>query len=134
MLGSSSNWIGDPLLHLDPAPGASTQDRDGDGVDDSEDNCTLIPNPKQRDTDSDSYGNFCDADINNDGLVTTSWGAVFPLGERGDVEWIALTAESPLYDANHDLDGDGKVDRTDIAIAQLGLYHAPGPSGRRAAP
>jgi uncharacterized protein (TIGR03790 family) len=130
-LGWMNTWIGDPLLRLDPAPAANTADRDGDGVRDSEDNCTLIPNPKQRDTDSDGYGNFCDGDINNDGLVTTSWGTIFPLGERGDVEWIALTAESPLYDENHDLDGDGLVGATDIAIAQLGLYHAPGPSGTR---
>lgn len=39
-------------------------DTDGDGVTDSSDNCTLTPNPLQRDTDADGYGNICDADLN----------------------------------------------------------------------
>ena len=67
-------------------------------------------------------------------VVTTSWGSIFPLGERGDVEWIALTARSGIYDENHDLDGDGRVDAVDISIAQLGLLHSAGPSGQRPEP
>lgn len=130
-LGWMHVWIGDPLMRLDPAPATTTRDRDGDGIANGDDNCTRIPNPRQRDTDSDGYGNACDPDINNDGLVTTSWGSIYPLGERGDVEWIALTVRSGQYDENHDLDGDGQVDAIDVSIAQLGLYQAPGPSGHR---
>ena len=130
-LGWMHVWVGDPFMRLDPAPARATRDRDGDGITDADDNCTRIPNPRQRDTDSDGYGNACDPDINNDGLVTTSWGSIYPLGERGVVEWIGLTVQSGRYDENHDLDGDGRVDAVDVSIAQLGLYQAPGPSGRR---
>ena len=134
VLGWAHAWVGDPLLHLYPVPAVSSDDRDGDGVPDEEDNCTRIPNAAQRDTDHDDYGNACDPDVNNDGMVTTSWGSIFPLGERGDVEWIALTARSGSYDENHDLDGDGVVDAVDVSIAQLGLLHPAGPSGRRPDP
>jgi hypothetical protein len=50
----------------EPAP-----DLDKDGVPDSLDNCTSVANPPPLDcdTDKDGYGNFCDADLNNDGLV-----------------------------------------------------------------
>ena len=47
-------------------------DADGDGVPDASDNCTLVANPTQLDADVDGYGNICDADLNNNGLVTTS--------------------------------------------------------------
>ena len=62
--------------------------------------------------------------------MTTSWGESFPLSERGDVEMIALSARDGLHIADHDLDGDGKVNQRDISIAQLQLFMAPGP-GRR---
>ena len=50
-----------------PAP-----DMDSDGVPDSLDNCLTVANPPPAsdcDTDMDGYGNVCDADLNNDGLV-----------------------------------------------------------------
>ena len=33
------------------------------------DNCTLLENADQRDTDGDGFGNICDGDFNNDGVV-----------------------------------------------------------------
>lgn len=56
-------------------------DVDGDGVGDGCDNCREVANPDQRDTNSDEddnpgvagdrhYGNLCDPDFNNDGLVS----------------------------------------------------------------
>ena len=44
-----------------------TPDTDGDGVVDTQDNCTLVANADQRDTDADNFGNMCDADLNNSG-------------------------------------------------------------------
>ena len=43
-------------------------DEDGDGVPDVEDNCPSIPNPDQKDTDSDGVGNACEPDDDNDGV------------------------------------------------------------------
>ena len=44
-------------------------DLDDDGIYDSVDNCTLVPNRKQKESDGDGYGDYCDADYNNDGIV-----------------------------------------------------------------
>jgi hypothetical protein len=44
-------------------------DTDGDGVFDSEDNCTLAANQNQVDTDSDDCGNQCDADFDQNGAI-----------------------------------------------------------------
>ena len=129
-LGWVNVYVGDPLMRLEhPPPTPTPLDLDGDGYFDARDNCLLIPNPEQRDTDGDGFGNLCDADINGDGRVTTSWGETFPRSQRGDLESIALTARDGQYDANHDLDGDGRVDQRDVSISQLQLFHAPGPSG-----
>jgi len=132
-LGWTHVFVGDPLMRLPEAERAPLPgDRDGDGVDDADDNCVHIPNADQRDSDGDDIGNICDADVDQDGVVTTSFGRIFPVAERGDVEWIALTARSGPYDPDHDLDGDGVVDERDVAIAQIGLFRRPGPSGPRA--
>jgi len=128
-LGWTNVYIGDPLMTVPRASSVRTADRDGDGVDDTVDNCSAIPNPQQRDSNGDGFGNLCDADVDGDGKVTTSWGALTPLSQRGDVEWIALAAQSRSYDPNFDLDGNGAVDDLDVAIAALGLFLPPGPSG-----
>ena len=38
-------------------------DTDGDGIDDSIDNCTDVANPDQIDSDGDGHGNICDGDF-----------------------------------------------------------------------
>jgi len=70
------------LLYGAGAPGASTDrfaergsrfwfavDGDGDGIDNSTDNCSDLPNPDQTDTDSDGLGDACDEDDDGDGVL-----------------------------------------------------------------
>jgi Thrombospondin type 3 repeat len=42
---------------------------DSDGVVDALDNCLAIANANQRDTNADGFGNICDPDFHNDGIV-----------------------------------------------------------------
>ena len=128
-LGWQNVWIGDPLLHREAAS-ATPADSDGDGVPDASDACTEIPDPAQRDSDGDGYGNVCDADLDGDGLVTTRWAEGAARGQVGDLERIAAAAATGAYAPEADLDGDGLVDARDLALAQLSLFQAPGPSGR----
>ena len=47
---------------------APDTDGDGDSADDA-DNCTLVSNPTQCDSDGDGYGNRCDGDLNNNSFT-----------------------------------------------------------------
>lgn len=135
-LGWTNVYVGDPLMTVGEALSATragARDFDRDGVDDASDNCKGLPNPVQRDTDDDGFGNLCDADVNQSGAVTTSWGAVFLDGDRGDVEWIERSVRLSLYDPDHDLDGDGDVDAGDLSISLLGVFRPPGPAAERRA-
>jgi hypothetical protein len=132
-LGWMNVFIGDPLLVLAESSSADTGqldgDLDGDGIPDERDNCLDVFNPEQRDSNDDQIGNRCDPDVDNDGRVDTSWGTIYPLDSRGDLEIIALTARNGPYDPDHDLDGNGEVDENDVALAQLWLFRSPGPTG-----
>ncbi len=92
-------------------------DSDGDGTDDVVDNCLLVANPDQRDSDNDDYGNACDADLNNDLTVTFGDLALFKsvFLESGD-----LAA---------DFNGDNTVNFADLALLKASFQLAPGPSG-----
>lgn len=48
--------------------GRMSLDADGDGYNHDTDNCPLVSNADQLDTDGDKFGNACDADDDNDGL------------------------------------------------------------------
>ena len=68
-------------------------DIDGDGFQDSFDNCRLVPNRRQLDSDSDGYGNRCDVDFNQDGVA-----------DGTDVRFFtrAIRAKNPVADVNED--------------------------------
>jgi hypothetical protein len=92
-------------------------DGDGDGIPDDVDNCMAAANPDQRDTDADRYGNACDADFNNDGVVNFADLAVF-------------RSRFGTGDANADLTGDGIVNFADLARFNQLFGSRPGPSAR----
>ncbi len=91
-------------------------DTDGDGVVDNVDNCILVPNPAQRDTDGDGYGNYCDPDFDNNLIVNAK-----------DLAFFKTKFFSTDPDA--DLNGDGGVNAGDLAILKSFFFKEPGPSG-----
>jgi hypothetical protein len=91
-------------------------DTDADAVPDVDDNCTLLANPDQRDTDGDSYGNRCDPDMDNSGTVN----------------FADLGAFKALFfgsDPDADFDGDGTVNFFDLGILKAFFFLPPGPAG-----
>lgn len=97
-------------------------DSDEDGIADADDNCTLIPNESQCDSDGDGFGNHCDADFNDDGFVFFQDSLLFR------DEGFGNPSEPPEY-SEYDLNCDGAVDDGDIEIGRTLFRAAPGPAG-----
>ena len=93
-------------------------DTDGDGVEDALDNCTLLANPDQRDTNGDGFGNACDADLNNDNIVNVQ--------DLGLLRTVFFDTGDSL---DADFNGDGVVNVADLGIMRAAFFGAPGPSG-----
>jgi alpha-tubulin suppressor-like RCC1 family protein len=91
-------------------------DTDNDGVPDGNDNCINHANANQYDSDSDKYGNRCDADLNQSNLVNAADLALFK-------------SRFGTSSADADLDGSGLVNAADLAIFKALFGKAPGPSG-----
>lgn len=96
-------------------------DSDGDGLDDILDNCSLVANPDQRDSNNDGFGNLCDADLDNSGLV-------------GFADLNLFKIAFGTNDADADLDGNGRVSFADLNIFRSLFNKPPGPgTGNRMA-
>ncbi len=94
---------------------APPPDTDGDGLPDTTDNCIERANPTQGDADGDGYGNACDADFSNDGLVNFADLAILRSG---------FGSNDPLTD----LDDSGFVNFADLGIFRQLFGSPPGPS------
>jgi CSLREA domain-containing protein len=107
---------------------APNDDFDRDGVVDSLDNCVNVANGpylpdaggnSQLDTNGDGYGNICDPDLNNDGVVNIN-------------DFNRLKSRLgivPVVDVDADLDGNGAVNINDLNRLKSFLGKPPGPSG-----
>ncbi|MCP5408948.1 MAG: PKD domain-containing protein [Chromatiaceae bacterium] len=109
--GLVNGYFVDPVGPLFPG-----MDTDSDGVFDSQDNCTNVPNADQRDTNGDGYGNVCDGDLNNDGIVNA--------GDLGLFRSVFYTT-----DPDGDFNGDGIINAGDLGMFRQMFYKPPGPSG-----
>lgn len=89
---------------------------DTDAILDRLDNCLMVANANQIDTDNDGFGNACDADFNNDGFVGSA--------DLGLLQ-VAFASNNPIADLN----GDGRVGSADIGAFVKLFFAAPGPSG-----
>jgi hypothetical protein len=99
-------------------------DTDGDGIPDQSDNCTLVSNVNQRDTDNDGFGNSCDADLNNDLIVNAIDLGLFKkcyLKQAPDAQ-----CRRPQ---DSDLNGDGNVNALDLGLFKKLYLKPPGPRG-----
>ena len=100
-------------------------DTDLDAVPDSQDNCINAANGPakrdaggnvQRDSNGDGYGNLCDADLNNNGIINSL--------DLGLFKAAYMTAN-----ADADLNGNGIVNSLDLGLFKGMFMKAPGPSG-----
>ncbi len=111
---SDGDGVGDNADAFPNDP-TETEDSDSDGFGNNTDNCTLVPNPRQRDTDLDGYGNFCDPDFDGNLVVNAA-----------DLAYFKKQFFTTFADA--DLNGDGLVNAGDLAILKTFYFKAPGPS------
>lgn len=91
-------------------------DTDNDGVVNIDDNCTLVANAAQRDTDGDGIGNACDTDLDNSCFID--------FVDLGMLKAVFFTG-----DADSDFNGDGIVDFLDLGLMKSAFFGSPGPSG-----
>lgn len=96
-------------------------DADGDDIDDEVDNCLGRANADQRDTDGDGYGNVCDADLDNSGVVNFADLALF-------------RQRFSTADPDADFDGNGAVNFADLATFRALFGKPPGPAGAMPTP
>jgi hypothetical protein len=93
-------------------------DADNDGVSDGEDNCPLVPNPDQSDTDENGIGDACQCgDVNGDGVTNVTDALAIARGE--------VVSENPNF-GKCDVSGDGVCNVTDaLQIARGETSSAP---------
>ncbi|MEL7450442.1 MAG: hypothetical protein AAFN78_14615 [Pseudomonadota bacterium] len=90
-------------------------DTDGDGIGDDVDNCTLVANPDQLDTNGDLIGNICDGDLSNNCSISFE--------DLGLMKAVFFS-----NDPDADLSGNGSVSFEDLGLLKEAFFGPPGPS------
>jgi hypothetical protein len=91
-------------------------DSDGDGVDDTLDNCINAANTDQRDSNGDGFGNACDADFDGNGFVNFADLGLFK-------------SAFGTINSDADFDGNGFVNFSDLGTFKALFGSPPGPAG-----
>ena len=99
-----------------------TGDEDGDGVCSEADNCRAAANPDQSDADRDGYGEACDGDYDNDGVVGVA-------DVRAILTALGTARGKPGYREALDADASAAIDAPDLFFQLASQGQAPGPSG-----
>jgi len=99
---------------------------DLDGVPDSTDNCRLVENPSQLDTDGDGFGNRCDADFDQDGAAGITDFGVFRCCWAQSLPATAGPPADPTCEES-DMDGDGFVTLVDFGLFKSEFGTPAGP-------
>jgi hypothetical protein len=113
---------GNELDHFRIVKGPEIADQDQDGVEDAADDCLVLANLEQLDSDADGYGNRCDGDFDGSGGVgIADYGAL-----------LVAFGSTPLasnWNPDADMTGNGGVGLDDYGLLLAGFGRAPGPSG-----
>jgi len=115
-------------VDVSTAPGKDTgydwkfsNDVDNDGVENALDNCTVVANPGQCDSDGDGYGNHCDGDLNNNTVTNAQDYVLFR-------QQIGQPSVAPAYN-QADINCSGAVNSQDYVLFRSLLGASSGPSG-----
>jgi len=114
-LGAWERGMPLPVYGVRPAA-----DADGDGIADAVDNCTLLANAGQCDSDQDGIGNRCDGDLNGNGFSNAQDTTLF----RAQ---LGQPSAAPDWNAA-DLNCNGAVNAQDTTLLRGLLGLPPGPS------
>lgn len=109
------------FYNVDDITVALFADADGDGVPNSADNCTLLANATQVDSDGDGFGNRCDGDLNNNGFTNAQDVTLFR-------RFLGRPSNPPNYEVA-DLNANGFINAQDVVLHRQLLGNAPGPAG-----
>ncbi|PIR25805.1 MAG: hypothetical protein COX62_03765 [Deltaproteobacteria bacterium CG_4_10_14_0_2_um_filter_43_8] len=96
-----------PAPVVPPAPGISPNDLDGDGIPNNADNCPLVSNADQANTDGDATGDACDEDENGDVDGDGLHNGVDNCPNAANADQLDLDADGIGDVCDDDMDGDG---------------------------
>lgn len=97
-----------PVPNITSTSYAYSENTDGDGISAVDDNCPAVANADQADVDGDGFGDACDDDSDNDGVIDTL--DYFPYDPS---EWADFDLDGTGDNADTDDDDDGVSDVDD---------------------